>query len=80
MWEPDDALLAGLVTKHFADRQLDVPDPVTVRIVTQVERTPAAIADFIARLDHRAFSQKRAVTERLVLELLESEAYMNNPD
>jgi chromosomal replication initiation ATPase DnaA len=80
MWQPDDVLLAGLIAKHFTDRQLDVPDVVTSRIVNQVERTPAAIAAFIARLDHRAFSQKRAVTERLVLELLESEAYMHNSD
>lgn len=80
MWEPDDALLAGLIAKHFADRQLDVPDTVIRRIMTHVERTPAAIAAFIARLDDRALGQKRAVTERLVLELLESEAYMNNQD
>jgi hypothetical protein len=57
-----------------------VPDTVIRRIMIQVERTPAAIAAFIARLDHRALGQKRAVTERLVLELLESQAYMNNQD
>jgi len=74
MWAPDDALLSGLAAKHFADRQLSVPDAVMRRILTQVERTPAAIAAFVARLDEKALAEKRAVTERLVLELLESEA------
>jgi chromosomal replication initiation ATPase DnaA len=80
MWAPDDALLSGLVAKHFADRQLDVPDAVVKRIVTHVERTPEAIAAFVARADRKALAEKRPVTERLVLELLESEAHMDNQD
>ena len=80
IWAPDDELLCGLVAKHFADRQLAVPDAVVTRIVTQVERTPAAIAAFVARLDEKALAHRRAVTERLVLELLESETHVENGD
>jgi chromosomal replication initiation ATPase DnaA len=73
MWAPDDALLSALVMKHFADRQLAAPDSVVRRILTHVERTPEAVAAFIARADEKALAEKRAITERLVIELIETE-------
>src|SRR6185295_12757659 len=36
MWAPDEMLLLDLIGKHFADRQLDVPDAVRRRILTHV--------------------------------------------
>jgi len=69
---PDDALLAGLVRKHFSDRQLEVEDPVVARLLTHLERTPEAIAHFISRLDETALSERRPISERLVLELIGS--------
>jgi chromosomal replication initiation ATPase DnaA len=79
MWAPDEALLLGLIRKHFADRQLEVPDGVVKRILTHVERTPQAIAAFVARADARALAEKRPVTERLVLALIESEEAGGGP-
>nr|UXE45487.1 hypothetical protein Hi04_10k_c4983_00032 [uncultured bacterium] len=73
LWTPDDALLSALVGKHFADRQLDARASVVKRILTHVERTPEAIRTFIARADLKALSERRAITERLVLELIEAE-------
>ena len=73
MWVPDDKLLSALVTKHFADRQLEVTAGVVKRIVTHVERTPEAVAAFVARADSKALAEKRPVTDRLVLELIEAE-------
>jgi len=73
MWAPDEALLSGLVAKHFADRQIQVPEAVIRSILTHVERSPPAIAGFVSRLDQRAFSEKRPITGRLVLELIASE-------
>ena len=73
MWAPDDALLSGLVIKHFNDRQIQVPETAVKSILTHVERSPAAIAGFVARLDQKALSEKRAVTGRLVLELIAAE-------
>jgi chromosomal replication initiation ATPase DnaA len=73
LWAPDDALLMGIARKHFADRQLDVSDAALRRIVTHVERTPAAIAAFIARADSKALAEKRAIGERLIIELIEAE-------
>jgi chromosomal replication initiation ATPase DnaA len=73
MWAPDDALLTGLARKLFVDRQLDVPDAVIVRMLAALERTPSAIADFVARADRKALSERRKVTEKLVSELLDEE-------
>ena len=73
MWVPDDKLLCALVTKHFADRQLEVTEGVVRRIVTHVERTPEAVAAFVARADKKALAEKRPVTDRLVVELIEAE-------
>jgi chromosomal replication initiation ATPase DnaA len=73
VWAPDDHLLSALIRKQFADRQLDVTDPIVRRLVTHVERTPQAIAAFIAHIDEKALAEKRAISERLVMELIDSE-------
>lgn len=70
LWEPDDALLEGLARKLFADRQLKVPDTVIAQMIRAVERSPAAVRDFVARADTLALSQKRPVTLGLIRELL----------
>jgi chromosomal replication initiation ATPase DnaA len=70
LWQPDDALLAGLVRKLFTDRQLAVPDSVVMRILRSVERSPAAVRDFVARADARALAEKRPITAALVADLL----------
>lgn len=70
LWAPDEALLTALTRKLFTDRQLVVPDLVIMRIVRSVERSPAAIRDFVARADARALAEKRPVTVPLVAELL----------
>jgi len=70
LWAPDDALLSALTRKLFTDRQLAVPDPVIMRILRSVERSPAAVRDFVARADARALAQKRPVTMALVAALL----------
>ena len=69
--EPDDALLAGLARKLFADRQLTVPEPVIARILRSIERSPAAVRDFVARADAHALAHKRPITAHLVGELLD---------
>jgi chromosomal replication initiation ATPase DnaA len=70
IWQPDDALLEGLAKKLFADRQLRVPDAVVARMIVSLERSPAAIRDFVARADAKALAEKRPVTVALIRELL----------
>ena len=73
LWAPDDALLEALARKLFSDRQLAVPDAVIAQMLHSLERSPAAIRDFIARADEAALSRKRAITPALIRELLDGE-------
>ncbi len=70
LWAPDDALLAGLAAKLFADRQLQVPDTVVSHMIRSLERSPEAIRDFVARADQRALSEKRPINLGLIKDLL----------
>jgi chromosomal replication initiation ATPase DnaA len=70
LWEPDDTLLAALTRKLFTDRQLAVSDAVVMRLLRSLERSPAAIRDFVARADARALAEKRPITAVLVGEML----------
>jgi chromosomal replication initiation ATPase DnaA len=73
LWTPDDELLRNLARKHFADRQLQVPDTVIARMLTRLPRTPDAVRDFVARLDRHALAERRPIGERMVSELLDRE-------
>jgi chromosomal replication initiation ATPase DnaA len=70
LWAPDDALLMRLAAKLFADRQLSVPAGVIERMVQSLERSPAAIRDFVAQADARALAEKRPINLGLIRELL----------
>lgn len=70
IWAPDDALLTQLARKLFADRQLQVPEAVISQMIVSLERSPAAIRDFVARADAKALAEKRPVTTALLRDLL----------
>jgi chromosomal replication initiation ATPase DnaA len=69
---PDDALLAQLAAKLFADRQLVVPQAVVVQMLKALERSPAAVRAFVRQLDEKALAEKRSITTALVREVLGS--------
>lgn len=73
LWAPDDALLRALARKLFVDRQLRVPEPVIDRMIVSLERSPAAMRDFVLRLDREALALKRPISLALVRELLPQE-------
>lgn len=70
LWAPDEGLLAALARKLFTDRQLAVPDAVVMRMIRSLERSPAAIRDFVAGADEKALAEGRPVNLLLVRELL----------
>lgn len=70
LWAPDDALLMGLAVKLFADRQLQVPESVVRHMIASLERSPAAIRDFVARADAAALAEKKPVNLSLIKGLL----------
>ena len=58
---PDDPLLAAVVVKHFADRQLRVQPAVIAYLVRRMERSFAAAAALTARLDQLALAESRPI-------------------
>jgi chromosomal replication initiation ATPase DnaA len=67
---PDEALLMALAVKLFADRQLAVPEAVVTHLIRQLERSPAALRDFIARADMAALEAQKPINIQLVRELM----------
>jgi chromosomal replication initiation ATPase DnaA len=58
---PDDSLLAAVLVKHFADRQLRVEPEIIAYLVPRMERSFAAATALAARLDRLALIAKRPV-------------------
>jgi chromosomal replication initiation ATPase DnaA len=67
---PDDALLAAVLVKLFADRQIAVDEGVISYLIPRMERSLAAASLLVARLDAAALSHGRAVTRALASEVL----------
>ncbi len=68
--QPGEGLLMALAVKLFADRQVTVPEAVVTRLVQGLERSPAAIRDFIARADQEALSRQKPINLQLIRELM----------
>jgi DnaA regulatory inactivator Hda len=67
---PDDTLLAALLVKLFADRQLRISQEVLDYILPRMERSFAAARDLVAAADRRALAEKKPVTVALIRALL----------
>ncbi len=67
---PDDALLAAVLAKLFADRQLPVGPGVIQYLLTRMDRSFAAAEAMVAALDRAALAGRRPVTVRLAAEVL----------
>ncbi|MEX6506563.1 DnaA/Hda family protein [Jiella sp. M17.18] len=70
---PDDDLLAGVLTKLFADRQLDV-EPGAVRYLTdRMERSLEAAQRVVAAADREALAAKGRITRPLLRRVLDAQ-------
>ncbi|UEM06571.1 DNA replication protein [Skermanella rosea] len=67
---PDDALLAAILVKLFADRQLRVGDDVIRFLVTHMERSFDAARRLVADLDAAALAARRRITVPLARRVL----------
>ena len=67
---PDDALLAAVLVKLFADRQLAVDERLVEFLVHRIERSFAAAQAAVAELDREAMRLKRPVNRALAAEIL----------
>ncbi|MCZ6720812.1 MAG: DNA replication protein [Proteobacteria bacterium] len=67
---PDDALLAALLVKQFADRQLQVQEEVIPYCLARMERSFAAARRLVQALDEASLAARRPVTVPLARRLL----------
>ena len=67
---PDDALLAALLVKLFADRQVQAPPALVAWLLPRMERSFAAAQRIVSRLDALALSEGRPVSRALAARVL----------
>ena len=67
---PDDPLLAAVMVKLFADRQLSVPPDVVQFLLSRMERSFAAVRQLVADLDRAALAKRSAITVPLARDVL----------
>ena len=68
---PDDALLAAVLVKLLADRQIAAPANLVTYLLPRMERSIAAARALIATLDARAMASLRPITRQLAAEVLD---------
>lgn len=68
--EPDDALLAAILTKLFSDRQVEVEPHVVQFLVRRIERSLSSAIEVVARLDRAALEQKTRISRVLAAQVV----------
>lgn len=66
--EPDDVLLAGVIAKLFADRQVEVEPHVVQYLVRRIERSLSTAIRVVQRLDAMALEQQSRITRAMAAE------------
>jgi len=70
IFEPDDLLLAAVITKLFSDRQVEVEPHVVQFLVRRIERSLSTAIGVVERLDRAALEQKSRITRALAAETI----------
>lgn len=68
---PDESLIAAVLVKLFADRQITVPPNLIAYLAPRIERSIGAARDIVVRLDAGALALGRPITRALAAELLD---------
>ncbi|MFK7870677.1 MAG: DnaA/Hda family protein [Roseobacter sp.] len=68
---PDDALLAALLAKLFADRQLAPAPDLIEYLVRRIERSFEAARDIVSQLDAASLAEKRPITRAFAARVLD---------
>lgn len=67
---PDDALLRGVLVKHFADRQIAVSEQIIGFILLRMPRSFDALRQIVREIDARALQDGAEVTRPFVARIL----------
>lgn len=76
---PDEELLAGVVMKLAADRQIAIDPKVVAYALTRMERSFEAAAEFVRRVDRAALAGKEKIGRTLAHRILEEMTVETNP-
>lgn len=68
---PDDTLLAGVLEKLFADRQLRISDQLIPFLIPRMERSLGAAQSLVARLDAESLARKCAISRQLAADVMQ---------
>ncbi|NBB98787.1 MAG: chromosomal replication initiator DnaA [Alphaproteobacteria bacterium] len=69
---PDDALLAAVLAKLFADRQVAVSDRLIPYLLPRMERSLAGAQKLVARLDAEALARGKPIGRALAAEVMQA--------
>jgi chromosomal replication initiation ATPase DnaA len=72
--DPDDRLLAAVLTKLFTDRQLNPAPEIITLLVARIERSFTAATHIVAALDAASLAEGREINRALVRALLDKPA------
>ena len=67
---PDDALLSAVLSKLFADRQINPPADLIPYLVPRMDRSFACARDLVDLLDRQSLAQQRKLNRALARDLL----------
>lgn len=67
---PDDALLAALLSKQAADRQIEIAPKVLSYLISRMPRSAAAVPPLAAELNRLSLARRQAITVPLAREAL----------
>lgn len=70
---PDDTLLAAVLAKHFADRQVRVPDNLIPFLLARITRSLAAAQQVAILLDTEALARGKPITRTLATDVLQGQ-------
>jgi chromosomal replication initiation ATPase DnaA len=68
---PDDALLAAVLSKHFADRQIRPPAPLIPYLLRRMKRSFAEAARIVEALDTEALEHRQTLSRKLAGAILD---------
>jgi DnaA regulatory inactivator Hda len=68
---PDDALLAAVLVKQFADRQVAIAPAVVTWLLARMPRDLATLTELVVEMDRRALAAKSAITRKLAADVLQ---------
>ena len=67
---PDDALLRGVIVKHFNDRQINVDEATISYILLRMPRSLAAARALVAQIDQQALAEHAEITRPFVSRIM----------